>query len=143
MRADTETQAAVESVLDKFADGYARRNIEGVLELFAHDADVVFIGTGSDEERHGLSGIKQQIERDLAQAGAVHWNWVEDSVSRIGSVAWVAAEAIVRVIDGIDQHLPARVTAVLQETGSSWRIAQMHVSLAANNQEEGQSYPCD
>jgi ketosteroid isomerase-like protein len=143
MRADAHTQAAVEAVLDRFADAYARRNVDGALDLFAAEADVTFIGTGADEKRCGLTEIKRQVERDLGQASMVHWNWVWDSVSRVGPVAWVSADAIVRVIDGQDLNLPVRLTAVLEQDETNWRIAQMHVSMPARGQEEGRSYPSD
>src|SRR5512146_2496059 len=98
MRADAQTQAAVEAVLDRFANAYAARDINSVLELFAPEVDATFVGTGADEKRLGLAEIERQVSRDLAQAGSIHWNWVWDHVSRVGPVAWVTADAIVRVM---------------------------------------------
>ncbi len=143
MRADAQTQAAVEAVLDQFANAYAARDVNRVLQLFAPEGDAMFLGTGADEKRYGLAEIKRQVERDLDQAHSIHWNWVWDNVSRTGPVAWVTADAIVRVMNGQDMHLPVRLTAVLEEGDTAWRIAQMHVSLPASGQEEGRSFPCD
>lgn len=143
MRADAQTQAAVEAVLDRFANAYAARDINSILELFAPGMEATFVGTGVNEKRRGLEEIKRQVARDLAQARSIHWNWVWDHVSRAGPVAWVTADAIVRVMDGQDLHLPVRLTAVLEEGEHAWHIAQMHVSLPASGQEEGQSFPCD
>jgi uncharacterized protein (TIGR02246 family) len=143
MRADAQTQAAIECVLDRFADAYAKRNVDDILTLFAPEADVALIGTGADERRLGHSEIRRQVERNLDQAETVHWNWMWDTVSRTGPVAWVTADAMIRVIDGQDINMPVRLTAVMEEVDGSWRIAQMHISMAALNQEEGQSFPCD
>ena len=90
MKADVKTEAAVKSVLDKVAEGYAKRDLALLQAAFAPDPDVVMYGTGADEKRIGLAEIQVQAERDWSQteAATVTYGWT--SVSAAGSVAWVS-----------------------------------------------------
>jgi predicted ester cyclase len=44
-------------------------------------------------------------------------------------------------VEGQEMHLPARITAVLEQRGETWLILQLHGSLPAAEQEEGQAWP--
>ncbi len=142
MKADAKTEKAVMAVLNKMAEGYARRDLEGVLSLFAPDPDVVMYGTGADEKRVGLAEIKAQVERDWSQseASALMYGWT--SVSAAGGVAWVAADATFRVqVGGQELSFPGRMTAVLEQRGDRWLFVQGHFSFPAAGQTEGESFP--
>jgi ketosteroid isomerase-like protein len=142
MKADVKTEAAVKSVLDKVAEGYAKRDLALLQAAFAPDPDVVMYGTGADEKRIGLAEIQVQAERDWSQteAAAVTFGWT--SVSAAGSVAWVATDAALNLkAGGQDMNLPVRITFVLERRGEDWLIVQAHFSLAASTQVEGESFP--
>jgi ketosteroid isomerase-like protein len=142
MKADVKTGAAVKSVLDKVAEGYAKRDLALLQAAFAPDPDVVMYGTGADEKRIGLAEIQVQAERDWSQteAAAVTFGWT--SVSAAGSVAWVATDAALNLkAGGQDMNLPVRITFVLERRGEDWLIVQAHFSLAASTQVEGESFP--
>jgi ketosteroid isomerase-like protein len=142
MKADVKTEAAVKSVLDKVAEGYAKRDLALLQAAFAPDPDVVMYGTGADEKRIGLAEIQVQAERDWSQteAAAVTFGWT--SVSAAGSVAWVATDAALNLkAGGQDMNLPVRITFVLEKRGEDWLIVQAHFSLAASTQVEGESFP--
>ena len=93
MKADAQTEAAVKDVLDRFAENDAKRDLEGVMALFAPDPDVVMYGTGADEKRVGPAEIRAQVERDWSQSEAtsITYGWI--SVSSAGSAAWAATAA--------------------------------------------------
>jgi ketosteroid isomerase-like protein len=142
MKADVKTEAAVKSVLDKVAEGYAKLDLALLQAAFAPDPDVVMYGTGADEKRIGLAEIQVQAERDWSQteAAAVTFGWT--SVSAAGSVAWVATDAALNLkAGGQDMNLPVRITFVLERRGEDWLIVQAHFSLAASTQVEGESFP--
>ncbi|AKB18697.1 MULTISPECIES: nuclear transport factor 2 family protein [unclassified Methanosarcina] len=82
-------EKAVKAVLDKFAESYARRDLNSAMSLIAPDADVVIYGTGADEKRLGPEEIKAQFERDWTQIEepALEYKWI--SISAAGNVAWV------------------------------------------------------
>lgn len=143
MKADTQTEAEVMGVLKQYNEAYAKRDLEGILGLFAPDPDVVVIGTGLDEKRIGLAEIKTQFQRDFTQSqeASIEFDWY--SVSMEGSVAWVAADCVahVKTTDGQEVELSARSTAVLEKREGKWLIVQMHASVPAAEQNEGQSFP--
>jgi len=142
MKADAKTEAAAIAALNKFTEAYAKRDMAGLLALFAPDPDVVLIGTGVDEKRTGLQEIKAQVERDWSQAEAASFELSECSVSAAGPVAWVVADSIANVkIGGNEISLTGRFTAVLEKRGDSWLIMQSHGSMPAAEQAAGESYP--
>ena len=142
MKADAKTEAAVKAALSKFAEGYTKRDLEGVLALFAPDSDVVMFGTGVDEKRVGLAEIKAQAERDWSQSEATSLTYGWTSVSAAGSVAWVAADVAFKAkVSGQEITLAGRLTGVLENRGDKWLIVQGHFSLPATGQAEGASFP--
>jgi uncharacterized protein (TIGR02246 family) len=142
MKADAMTEAAVKAVLDRFTEGYARRDLETLLALFAPDADVVLYGTGADEKRVGLAEIRAQAERDWSQSEAVSLTYGWTSVSAAGSVAWVATDGAFEVqAGGQEMTLPARITWVLEKRDDKWLIVQAHFSVPFGEQAAGESFP--
>lgn len=144
MKADTQTEAAVMAVLEEFKQAYQEREMERLLAVFAPDPDVVLYGTGADEKRVGLTEIQRQVERDWSQSEASTFEWGWHSVSAAGSVAWVAADAFVHAtLAGQEVHLPLRFTAVLERRATRWVHMQAHISMAASEQAEGESFPAE
>lgn len=142
MIADDQIDAAVRNVMDKFAESYTKRNLEGVLALFAPDDDVVLFGTGADEKRIGLAEIRRQVERDWSQseAAVMSYGWI--SISASGSVAWMSADVTYNAtIGGQELTLEGRLTNVLENRHGNWLIVQLHFSLPVSEQEEGESFP--
>ncbi len=142
MKADAKTEKEVLAVLNKLAEGYARRDLNGVLALCAPDPDHVMYGTGVDEKRIGLAEIKAQAERDWSQteAAALEFSWT--SVSAAGNVAWLAADATFKATAaGQELAFPARLTAVLERRGDKWLFVQSHFSFPASGQAEGEAFP--
>ena len=142
MKADVMTEAAVKAVLDKVAEGYAKRNMALLLAAFAPDPDVVVYGSGADEKRIGLAELRAQAERDWSQAEATAVTYRWTSVSAAGSVAWVATDAAFKVKSGgQEMTLPARITFVLEKRGEEWLIVHSHFSFPASGQAEGEAFP--
>lgn len=142
MKADEQTEAAVKEVLDSFAKNYAKRDLEGVLALFAPDSDVVMYGTGADEKRVGLAEIRRQIERDWHQSETTSINYRWTSISAAGSVAWLAADITFKAtVGGQELTLEGRLSNVLENRYGKWLIVQGHFSLPASEQAEGESFP--
>lgn len=142
MKADLITENAVKAVLNKVAEGYAKRDMALLLSAIAPDPDVVMYGTGADEKRLGLAGIRAQVERDWSQAEATNVIYGWTSISAAGSVAWAASDASFRLkAGGQEMNLPVRVTFVVEKRGEEWLIVQAHFSFPAAGQAEGESYP--
>jgi ketosteroid isomerase-like protein len=141
MKASPQTQEDVQATLQQWKDAYSHRDLDGALALIAPDEDVVGIGTGPDEWRVGPEQFKTQIERDFAQSEALSVEYEPLVVSEAGPVAWVAGRATVQArVDGQDQTLTGRFTAVLEHRGGRWLLMQTHFSLPAAEQAEGRSF---
>lgn len=62
--------------------------------------------------------------------------------SAAGSVAWIRTQGEVYARMGsIRIYLPTRVTAVLELRDGGWLIQQLHLSVPAQGQTEGESFP--
>jgi len=144
MKADAKTEAEVMAVFNKLIVAFTQRDIDSGLVLFAPDPDIVFIGTGRDEKSIGLDEIKSEVERAWAQSeqASIELGW--HSVSAAGSVAWVAADAIIRAkVKGQEISFPIRWTIVMERRGDKWLVVQSHDSLPAASQKEGESWPME
>jgi ketosteroid isomerase-like protein len=142
MKANAKIEVEVLGVLNDWLENYEKRDIDGLMALFAPDDDLFLFGTGIDEKRIGPAEVKYQAERDWSQMEALAFNFTSHHVSATGLVAWVAAEGLGQGrVGGQEIEFPLRMTAVLEKRGDRWLIVQSHVSLPAPGQEEGNSVP--
>ncbi|HLG09590.1 MAG TPA: nuclear transport factor 2 family protein [Gaiellaceae bacterium] len=142
MRLDREAEEAVLATLDRYAERYGAKDVDGVTELFADDPDVVLIGTGADERWVGRREIRRQFARNFAEAERTHFEWVSQHVAAAGNGAWVAADAIVHVVvEGVERSIPIRFTVVLEQRDGVWVWLHRHASVAAGGQSSGTAYP--
>jgi uncharacterized protein (TIGR02246 family) len=144
MKADPKTEAAVMSVVNQFVEAFKTHHISSGLDLFASDPDVVFIGTGGDEKCIGLAEIKAELERAFAQSeqALIKIGWY--SVSSASLVAWGTADAVIHAtVSGQEISFPVRLTTVLEQRSGRWLIVQLHASVPAAGQKEGQAWPTD
>ena len=142
MKADNQTASEVKDTLNRFADAFTKRDMDSLKAVLAPDPDVTFFGTGSDEERVGLSKIGEQIQRDWSQSESASIDWDGVSVSNAGPVAWVAGDVTLRAkTNGNEITFPGRVTAVMDRRDGQWLIDQWHLSVPMSGQEKGHSFP--
>ena len=142
MRAYARAEAEVMSTLNRFGEAFLSRDVDRTLSFLGPDPDLVYIETGVDEKRLGLNELRAQLERDLAQSETISVELGWSSVSASGSVAWVAAEAIVHAkAGGQEVSFPGRFTAVLEKRNGKWLIIQRHFSVPDREQAEGESFP--
>ncbi len=142
MKANKEIEAGVMDSLNKFIKTYEQRDMEGVLSFLVADPDVIVIGTGADEKRIGLDEVRLQLERDWLQTDVISMEILRHMISAAGKVAWITGDIVFRArAGGQEINLPSRLTAVLEQRGKRWLIAQWHVSVPAAGQKEGDSFP--
>ncbi len=140
MQAAQQTVAEIQSVLDKFREGYGNKNIDALLSLFDPDPNVMVIGTGEDEKRTGLAEIKIQFERDFNQAEELTVEFKNVSVSQQESVCWIAADTHVDFnAQGSPMHVFLRFTGVLTRRDDKWLFVQTHFSLPFSDTAENDS----
>jgi uncharacterized protein (TIGR02246 family) len=144
LKVDAKTEAEIKVVMKKWADTYKRRDLKGAMALYVPDADVVMVGSGVDEVRVGPEAIKAQYERDWAQTEAGSVDYKSTMVSKVGSAAVVFSEATITArVEGKSMEFPLRITGALENRGGKWLFNQLHASMPAAGQEEGQSFPVE
>ena len=140
MTADPETESAIQEHIQAFEERYARKDLEGVLELLA--PELIAFGTGADERIEGIVELRAGIERDMVQAETAWNDWTWISVSRRGDVAWAGVEGVAHwSIDGQGYEKPVRFTGVYELREGRWLAVQRHISFPASDQPEGRSWP--
>jgi ketosteroid isomerase-like protein len=129
MRPAAKTEADVLATLDEFSEAFASRAVERVMELFAADADVVFMGSEAGETAIGANVLRVLLKEIFSRPESYSWEWKWRSVSAAESVAWVTADAVVRANGGDrDLALPYRLTVVMEKRGNRWVWMQYHGS---------------
>lgn len=129
MRADGQTEAEVLSVLERFKNAVAGRDLPGVLGLFAEDADVFLMGSESGETALGPFQLKLFFKPVFARPYVFIFEWKSYSISNAGPVAWASIDALVHMKgEGHDATGPYRITVVLEKRKNRWLLMQYHGS---------------
>ena len=137
---DVDEESVMEA-LDDFAAAYCAGDAEAVLALISKDPDSVLVGTGADEVRIGPEQIREQVERDMAQAQRIEMQLGEVRVSGRGSVAWASAEPVVTAtVGGEHIRMPTRLSVTLVNEDGAWLIHAAHLSVAFAGQQAGESF---
>jgi uncharacterized protein (TIGR02246 family) len=126
MQADAATRSEVLFVLGEFRAAVAQKRLEGVLTLFAPDADTVLMGSSVGEIARGPMEIRPFLESLFAQPDTLSWEWDDVSVSACGDVAWLWTEAAL-VVNGRSDR-PYRISGVLERRGDRWLWSLFHGS---------------
>lgn len=100
----------IRSLMQKFQDGYTKRDITQVdafMELFTEDAEV--IGTNGLKPREGewymdRASARALVEGDWKGWGDVRLDLDSMSIHSLGSVGWIAANATVTEIIGEENY---------------------------------------
>lgn len=142
MQATSQVTQEILTLLQAYAEAYASRDANRLMDLHAEDADVVMFGSGADERRVGKAAIRLQAERDWSQSDSLTLAYDWTSVSAAGPVAWASTELTVSVSsEGQSLTLPARFSVVCERRKDRWYIVQGHFSFPATEQAAGQSFP--
>ena len=92
MKTVTQTENEVLAVLHRFMETYAKRDEQGMMELFAPDPDVVLIGTGVDEKRSAPARSWPRRIGDWTQSEYAFFELIDYSISGAGPVVWLSCE---------------------------------------------------
>lgn len=140
MTADDELRERVIDGLNRLSAGYSHKDLEEIVAIV--DPHITGFGTGADERVSGAEGLRKQLERDLSQCDEMNLYFSDVEVGGGGSVAWVSCECrAVVVIGGLTQEIASRFTSVLRLEKDTVRFVQVHFSLPAAGQAEGESFP--
>ena len=132
MNATGQVKAEINSMLRSFGRAVSRRDVQGVMNLFAPDADIVMLGSEKGERAYGPKGLKKFLEGVLSRRSTYSWRWRKQVISSSGSVAWVTAEGYVTVTTGKKKKTyPYRMTGVFERRATRWVWLHYHGSEPA------------
>src|SRR3954451_21547748 len=97
MQADAATRSEVLLVLGELRAAIAEKRLEGVLTLFAPDADATLIGSSIGEVATGPMHMRPFLEELFDSPDSYSWEWDDVSVSSHGPVAWVWLEGALAI----------------------------------------------
>ena len=126
MQADAATREEVLVALGEFRAAVSDRRLEGVLSMFAPDADATLIGSSLGEIARGPMGVRAFLEELFASPRTIGWEWDDVSVSASGNVAWLWLEGAL-VLDGRSDRA-YRISGVLERRSGRWLWTLFHGS---------------
>jgi ketosteroid isomerase-like protein len=126
MQADAQTREEILLMLGEFRAAVGQKRLEGVLSLFAPDADATLIGSSTGEIARGPIELRSFLERTFTSPRAIGWEWDDVSVSCAGDVAWLWLEGAL-VLDGRSDR-PYRISGVLERRQGRWIWMLFHGS---------------
>ncbi len=144
-----ETEYACGNGLDEILEpirnwmkAYTERNPELALATFSQSKTVLLVGTGADEFREGHQGLKNEIQRDLAQSQNLEFQLSNFRFSCLGQVAWGYLDIAVHpTIEGQDFAYPSvRASYTLVKESGAWKAHMAHFSVPDAHQEVGHSF---
>lgn len=128
MKADPETEAALLEVLDRFCSGFAARDADAVIQVFAPDADIVMV-TSEESLLRGPDEMRAFLHRYVKGNTTYSWSWERRDVSAAGAVGWLLAEGVETAAgEGGDEKHQYRMSLVCERREGRWVLVQVHGS---------------
>ena len=139
VRADVQTKAALLEILECFCSGFAARDAEVVMQLFAPDGDVVMV-TSEESLLRGSEEVRAFLHSYAQGTTKYSWAWDRRDVFAAGAVGWLLAVGAETATaeEGEEQH-PYRMSMVCEKRDDRWLLVQVHGSCP----HEGQGFPDD
>lgn len=128
-------KAAVKTVVDKFMQSLKTKDIETLSKIFAHDSDMVYIGSG--DKFVGWESVREQLESGFFKTIDVEGFSIRDQVIKVhnsGEVAWFSEITAMKAkYQGQSFGIDVRWTGVLEKRAGNWVIVQSHDSYPSSN----------
>lgn len=124
-------QPEIRNLLERLNQGFARRDVQHVLNLFAPGPETMFIGSEPEEIATGPAQLRNLLEALFARQEIYHWRWGQPHINTCGQTAWLVTQAILLVEGPQPLELPYRMTLVLQRRDTTWLIVHYHGSEPA------------
>ena len=128
VRADPQTEAALEEILERFCSGFAARDADAVMQLFAPDADVGMV-TSEEALFRGPDEAAAFLRRYAGGTTTYSWSWDRRDASAAGAVGWLLAEGTETAATGNrEEKHPYRMSMVCEKRAGRWLLIQVHGS---------------
>ena len=126
MLADAQTREEILLALGELRAAVRQRRLEGVLALFAPDADATLIGSSVGEIARGPIEMRTTLEDLFSSGETISWEWDDVSISAQGDVAWLWLHGAL-VLDGRSDRA-YRISGVLERRQGRWLWTLFHGS---------------
>ena len=115
-------------ILELFCSGFAARDADAVMRLFAPDADLAMV-TSEESLLRGPDEIAAFLQRYREGTTTYSWRWDRRDVSAAGPVGWLLAEGTETAAaeDREEKHL-YRMSMVCENRDGRWLLVQVHGS---------------
>ncbi len=128
----------IKDVLQKIADSYGKRDVNGIMSCFSEGPKVVFSDGISDEPITSPDMIRKSFERDFANTQSYTIQFTRIFVGAKGDIGWFLSSLTGKVkIDNEEHSVPAQWSGVMEKTGGKWRIIQSHFSYVPSLEDAG------
>lgn len=128
MTADAQTEVALLEILERFCSRFAARDADGVIQLFALDADIVMV-TSEEALLRGPDEIGAFLRRYAQGSTTYSWTWDRRGVSAAGTVGWLLAEGTESAARGDHEEKHSyRMSMVCERRDGRWLLLQVHGS---------------
>jgi uncharacterized protein (TIGR02246 family) len=128
MKANAHTETALVKLLESFCSAFETKDAEGVMQLFAPDADIVVV-TSEESLLRGTDEFKAFLQTYIQGPTIYSWVWARYDVSMAGVVAWLLAEGTETAsTQGSEQKYPYRMSIVCEKRDDRWLLMQIHGS---------------
>jgi len=138
-KVDLEAEKAkVKAVLDQNSQMLVTEDMDLLSKIYAHDDDMVILGTDAAEHIIGWEAIKEVMQKQFAGSETKKVS-VRDEVIKVhdsGKVAWFSGIMDWDVIaDGQPVKLEGlRASAVFEKRNGNWVVVQSHLSVPLSGQ---------
>jgi ketosteroid isomerase-like protein len=140
MALSPEMESEVRKMVDLYAQYYHEKSLDKLLSIVSKE--ISGFGSGPDEIVLNAARFREQVGRDMGQAGPLKVTFEILKVDGVMPCAWVTALCnFSAVVDGKALSMSGRMTVVLRNTGSRWLFEQVHFSMPFAPQLPGQSFP--
>ena len=136
---DVEAEKArVKTALDQWIQAIETEDTELMSKVFAHDSDLVMIGTDPAEYFVGWEALREILQRWFETTDSVDLSVRNQAIKvhKSGEVAWFSQLIDWKVIAPEEfTYEGIRVTGVLEKRNDNWVFVQSHSSVPATTVE--------
>jgi uncharacterized protein (TIGR02246 family) len=118
------------TALDRFNDAIYKKNIEAVVDLFADQGEVLWVGSQPGEFHRGKTAIREFFEVVFQRDVLLSWRYENIVSSVVDDIAWLFMEGSIRETrDGeVTMDKPYRISGILRRVGMRWFWLMYHGS---------------
>jgi ketosteroid isomerase-like protein len=132
VRADNETRAAINALLEQTKVAMEAKDADAYVALTTQDPNMLNIGPAKDEMSIGVGQLKERYQKHFATADTINFKYGYTTIKSNGNVAWVSSHLWETLTKGSRKLLlDMRMTAVAEKINDKWGWSEIHLSVPA------------